>query len=62
MNAVMERRTTTMSFAQKDAIRQAGATLAIEDMYFPEEYMSDLKDLAMGRISREEYQARIAAM
>ncbi len=58
----MESRTTNMSFAQKDAIRQAGATLAIEDMYFPEEYMSDLKDLAMGRISREEYQARIAAM
>jgi len=62
MNAVLEGRASTMSFTQRDAIRQAGATLAIEEMYYPEEYLSDLKDLATGRISREEYQARIAAM
>ena len=48
-----------MNVAQKDAIRQARATLAVEDMHYPEQYLPDLKDLVTGKITREEYQARI---
>ncbi len=48
-----------MSTIQKDAVRQARATLAVENMTYPEEYLPDLKDLVTGKISREEYQARI---
>ncbi|MBR6229038.1 MAG: antitoxin VbhA family protein [Eubacterium sp.] len=63
MNAVKELRATmSLSAVQREAIRQAKATLAVEDMSFPDEYMPDLKDLVTGRISREEYQARIACV
>ena len=48
-----------MSAVQKDAVRQARATLAVENMSYPEAYLPDLKDLVTGKISREEYQARI---
>ncbi len=51
-----------LSFAQIDAIRQARATLAVEDMTFPEQYLPDIKDMITGRISREEYQASIKAV
>ncbi len=50
-----------LNVVQKDAIRQAKATLAVEDMQFPEQYLPDLKSLVTGKISREEYQARICA-
>ena len=66
MNAVKERTGTVkksgLNAAEKDAIRQARATLAVEDMDFPEEYLPDIMDLVTGRISREQYQASIAAM
>ena len=48
-----------MNTAQKDAVRQARATLALENMAYPEEYLSDLKELVTGKITREEYQSRI---
>ena len=50
-----------LSVAQKDAIRQAKATLAVEDMEFPDQYISDIKSLVSGKISREEYQASIVS-
>ncbi len=46
---------------QIEAVRQARATLAIENMTFPAEHMPELKDLVSGRITREEYQERISA-
>ena len=48
-----------MNTVQKDVIRQARATLALENMAYPEEYLSDLKELVTGKITREEYQSRI---
>ncbi len=48
-----------LSVVQKDAIRQARATLAVEDMQFPDQYIPDIKSLVSGKISREEYQASI---
>ena len=51
-----------LNVAQKDAVRQARATLAVEDMQFPEQYLPDLKDMITGRITREEYQASIMAI
>lgn len=50
-----------LSVAQKDAIRQARATLAVEDMQFPDQYIPDIKSLVSGKISREEYQASIVS-
>ena len=65
MDAVKEREKTGkkrgLSLVQKDAIRQARATLAVEDMEFPDRYLPDIMDLVTGRISREEYQAAIAS-
>ena len=65
MNAVIERTKTEKRFGlssvQREAIRQARATLAVEDMEFPDRYLPDIMDLVSGRISREEYQAAIAA-
>ena len=51
-----------LSVAQKDAIRQARATLAVEDMQFPDQYIPDIKSLVSGKISREEYQASIVSL
>ena len=51
-----------LSVAQKDAIRQARATLAVEDMEFPDQYIPDIKSLVSGKISREEYQASIVSL
>ena len=50
-----------LSVVQKDAIRQARATLAVEDMQFPDQYIPDIKSLVSGKISREEYQASIVS-
>ncbi|MBQ4463143.1 MAG: helix-turn-helix domain-containing protein [Eubacterium sp.] len=50
-----------LSVIQKDAIRQARATLAVEDMQFPDQYIPDIKSLVSGKISREEYQASIVS-
>ncbi|MBQ7200147.1 MAG: helix-turn-helix domain-containing protein [Eubacterium sp.] len=51
-----------LSVIQKDAIRQARATLAVEDMQFPDQYIPDIKSLVSGKISREEYQASIVSL
>lgn len=51
-----------LSVVQKDAIRQARATLAVEDMQFPDQYIPDIKSLVSGKISREEYQASIVSL
>ena len=51
-----------LSVTQKDAIRQARATLAVEDMEFPDQYIPDIKSLVSGKISREEYQASIVSL
>ena len=51
-----------LSTHQIDAIRQARATLAIENMSFPVEHLPELKELVTGRITREEYQELIGAI
>lgn len=50
---------TDLSPEDVDAIRQTQATLALEGLSLTERSLSDMKDLARGLITREQYQENL---